>query len=76
MYFMLNDAWVFICKIRNCSTKIMINTFASVLKMYHELYASKIVAEVSSRVSSVHPNMHSILSKIYVYLSSYLYIPK
>lgn len=76
MYFMLNDALVFICKIRNCSAEIMINTFASVHEMYHELYASEIVAGVSSSISPVSSNMHSILSGIYMYLSSYLYIPK
>lgn len=54
----------------------MINTFASVHKMYHELDASKIIAGVSSSISSVDPNVHSILSEIYMYLSSYLYIPK
>jgi hypothetical protein len=54
----------------------MINTFASVPKMYPELYASEIVAMVLSRIFSIYPNRHSILSKIYMSLSSYLYILK
>lgn len=51
------------------------STFASVPET-HLAGASQTAAQVSSSLSSVYSNRHSIVSKMCMYLSRYLCIPK